>query len=138
VRKAETELLCTLSEITTRSLLRQKLHAECPVISQLLPPSSAGHGDPQRAGAVSAVEQHAGKRGVLPDGALPRGLSRVEAARYIGVGTSTFDAMVKGGTMPKPKTIGARRVWDKWKLDVAFSELPGDEDCGDDVWDQVS
>jgi predicted DNA-binding transcriptional regulator AlpA len=78
------------------------------------------------------------RRSSLPEGALPRGLRREEAAAYIGVSPSTFDTMVKGGTMPKPKTIGARRVWDKWKLDAAFNELPGDEVCGDDVWDQVS
>jgi excisionase family DNA binding protein len=62
----------------------------------------------------------------------------VEAARYLGVGTTTFDALVKDGTMPKPKTIGARRVWDRHKLDIAFDELPGDEDAGHDgVWSDV-
>lgn len=86
---------------------------------------------------MGEVERQAEKRGALPQGALPRGLSRTEAAAYVGVGVSTFDSMVKSGTMPKPKTIGARRVWDKWKLDAAFSELPGDEEC-DDVWDRVS
>ena len=84
------------------------------------------------------VEQQAGKRGAWPDGVLPRGLNRIEAARYVGVGTSTFDAMVKGGTMPKPKTIGARRVWDRHKLDAAFDELPGDEDTRHhDTWEDV-
>ncbi len=32
----------------------------------------------------------------------PRGLSRVEAAHYIGVSPSLFDAMVKDGRMPQP------------------------------------
>ena len=39
------------------------------------------------------------------------GLSRVEAAEYIGVSSTTFDAMVADGRMPHPKEIGSRRVW---------------------------
>lgn len=74
----------------------------------------------------------------LPDGALPRGLSRRQAAEYVGISPSKFDAMIKNGIMPKPKIIGTRRVWDKWRLDEAFSELPGDECRDDDVWDKVS
>ncbi|WP_413219532.1 helix-turn-helix transcriptional regulator [Tritonibacter mobilis] len=55
---------------------------------------------------------------------LPRrGLSRVEAAQYIGVGTSTFDTMVKAGDMPKPVRIGARTIWDIHALDAAFDLL---------------
>ena len=74
----------------------------------------------------------------LPEGTLPRGLSRQQAAAYVGVSASTFDSMIKSGSMPKPKIIGARRVWDKWKIDAAFSDLPGDGGCDDDVWDRVS
>ena len=57
----------------------------------------------------------------------PRGLSREEAARYVGVGATTFDQMVKDRRMPRPKRIGARVVWDRLALDAAFSDLPGDE-----------
>lgn len=57
----------------------------------------------------------------------PRGLSREEAARYVGVGTSLFDEMVRDRRMPKPKLINSRVVWDRAKLDMAFSELPGDD-----------
>ena len=39
-----------------------------------------------------------------------RGLSRVEAAIYIGVGVTKFDALVTSGAMPKPKRIDGRRV----------------------------
>ena len=84
------------------------------------------------------VGQEAGKTRAFEHGALPRGLSRVEAARYLGVGASTFDALVKDGAMPKPKTIGARRVWDRHKLDAAFDALPGDHEAGhDDIWNDV-
>ena len=71
-----------------------------------------------------------GKTRAFENGALPRGLSRTEAARYLGIGTTTFDGLVKDGAMPKPKIIGARRVWDRHKVDAAFDELPGDEGAG--------
>ena len=54
----------------------------------------------------------------------PRGLSRDEAARYVGIGTTKFDDMVKDGRMPKPKRIDGRTVWDRIALDSAFSSLP--------------
>ena len=56
----------------------------------------------------------------------PRGLSREEAARYIGVGASKFDEMVKDRRMPRPKRIDGRVVWDRLALDAAFSDLPSD------------
>ena len=56
----------------------------------------------------------------------PRGLSRDEAARYIGVGTTKFDEMVADKRMPKPKRIDGRTVWDRIALDAAFSELPSE------------
>jgi excisionase family DNA binding protein len=54
----------------------------------------------------------------------PRGLSREEAARYVGVGGTKFDEMVKDGRMPKPKRVEGRVVWDRAALDLAFSDLP--------------
>lgn len=56
----------------------------------------------------------------------PRGLSRDEAARWIGVGCSKFDEMVNDGRMPRPKRIDGRVVWDRLALDAAFSDLPQD------------
>lgn len=62
----------------------------------------------------------------------PRGLSRVEAARYIGVSPGTFDKLVDAGTMPKPKEIRARRVWDRSEVDAAFTAMgEGAEDRND-------
>jgi len=55
---------------------------------------------------------------------MPRGLNREQAALYIGVGTTTFDAMVADGRMPKPKTVNSRVIWDRQALDVAFETLP--------------
>jgi excisionase family DNA binding protein len=58
----------------------------------------------------------------------PRGLSREEAARYIGVGATKFDEMVKDGRMPRPKRIDGRVVWDRLKLEAAFSDLPEEKE----------
>jgi integrase len=63
------------------------------------------------------------KRDPLPASLPPRGLSRGQAAAYIGVSPVTFDEMVKDGRMPPPKAINARRVWDRHALDTAFAEL---------------
>jgi predicted DNA-binding transcriptional regulator AlpA len=54
----------------------------------------------------------------------PRGLSRSEAAAYIGVSASLFDEMVKDGRMPGPKRVNSRVIWDRRQLDEAFEELP--------------
>ena len=59
----------------------------------------------------------------LPPSLPPRGLSREQAAEYIGVGATKFDEMVKDGRMPKPKSIDGRVVWDRIMLDEAFAAL---------------
>lgn len=56
-----------------------------------------------------------------------RGLSRVEAANYIGVSPTTFDKMVIAREMPGPKRVGSRKIWDVRALDLAFDDLPGDD-----------
>lgn len=71
-----------------------------------------------------------------PHTLLPRGLSREEAAEYIGVGASKFDQMVADGRMPQPKIIDARRVWDRHRLDSAFEALPDKEAVNE--WDEVA
>jgi len=62
----------------------------------------------------------------------PRGLSRTEAAAYIGVSPTLFDAMVADGRMPGPKRINARTVWDRLKVDAAFDALP--EEGNESPW----
>lgn len=57
----------------------------------------------------------------------PRGLSREEAARYVGIGTRKFDEMIVDRRMPKPRQIDGRTVWDRVELDIAFSDLPHQE-----------
>ena len=72
-------------------------------------------------------------RSTLPSGALPRGLSRVQSAEYVGISASLFDAMVKDRRMPGPKQINRRTVWDRRALDAAFEALPDDNN---NPWDQ--
>lgn len=72
---------------------------------------------------------------------LPRGLSRVQAATYIGVSTSLFDQMVADGRMPPPREINSRRIWGRHQVDASFDDLPGGSDQGarivGDSWDEV-
>jgi excisionase family DNA binding protein len=65
-----------------------------------------------------------------------RGLSRVEAAAYVGVSPSKFDELVLDGRMPAPKRIDGRKVWDIHNLDIAFDALPFEnETSGGSTWD---
>jgi predicted DNA-binding transcriptional regulator AlpA len=63
------------------------------------------------------------------------GLSRAEAAEYIGVSTSLFVEMVSDGRMPPAKQINSRKVWMRTKVEKAFAELPEDgQDQETDPW----
>jgi predicted DNA-binding transcriptional regulator AlpA len=74
---------------------------------------------------------------VLPQSLAPRGLSREQAAAYVGVSPSLFDMLVKDGRMPGPKRINARAVWDRIELDEAFTALPGDN-APMNPWDEIA
>lgn len=82
----------------------------------------------------------ANRLAALPLSLPPRGLSRVESATYIGVSPTKFDEMVGTGTMPAPKAIDGRRVWDRHRLDSFFAALPdASGETGDDSqWDEVA
>jgi predicted DNA-binding transcriptional regulator AlpA len=68
-----------------------------------------------------------------------RGLSRTEAAIFVGVGETKFDELVATGRMPKPKRIDNRRVWDMHALDQAFDLLPDDgNDQIDRTWEDIN
>jgi excisionase family DNA binding protein len=53
-----------------------------------------------------------------------RGLSREEAAVYVGVSPGKFDQLVNDGRMPGPRRIDGRKVWDVRELDLCFDNLP--------------
>ena len=52
------------------------------------------------------------------------GLSRTQAAEYIGFTPTEFDHMVRQGAMPQPRRFGGRTIWDRREVDAAFSALP--------------
>ncbi|MGE8131600.1 hypothetical protein ACQKQD_32035 [Methylobacterium sp. NPDC080182] len=68
-----------------------------------------------------------------------RGLSRIEAARYVGISITTFDKLVREGKMPEPFRIGSRTIYDLRKLDAAFDVLSGSDEIdsftGWEDWD---
>ena len=67
----------------------------------------------------------------------PRGLSRVEAAAYVGIGVTFFDEKVEQGILPAPIALGKRRLWDRRELDAAFDILKqGMRISGDNPWDR--
>jgi predicted DNA-binding transcriptional regulator AlpA len=93
-------------------------------------------------GPVSTLSIGIGGKGAfrvsaLPASLPPRGLSRMQAAEYIGVGGTKFDEMVADGRMPRPTRIDGRTVWDKWKLDAAFSALDDAAGAAASEWDTL-
>jgi len=65
--------------------------------------------------------------GGYPHAYPPRGLSRIDAALYLGIGLHLFDDMVKDGRLPPPKKLNSRVIFDRIELDVAFQGLPVQE-----------
>ncbi len=84
-----------------------------------------------------AAHATANRANVLPTNLPPRGLSRAQAAAYVGVSPTKFDQMVSDGRMPRPKRVDARLIWDRQGLDIAFSALP-DNGVRDDPWMNVA
>jgi hypothetical protein len=81
---------------------------------------------------------------LLPASLPPEGISREQAAEFIGVSPNFFDQLVKDGRMPQPRRVGSRRVWSVAELRYCFHALPnngnvdGSEfDGGRDAYDQV-
>ena len=66
-----------------------------------------------------------------------RGLSRDEAAMYIGISATKFDEMVIDGRMPVPVKIDTRSVWDIRSLDLAFDALSTQNPVRANSWDGV-
>jgi predicted DNA-binding transcriptional regulator AlpA len=67
------------------------------------------------------------RAGSLPLGVMPRGLSRVQAAEYVGVSSTLFDHMVADSRMPKPARCGRRVLWDRRQIDRALDGLFNEE-----------
>jgi len=78
----------------------------------------------------------AARASVLPPSLPPLGLSRAQAAEFIGVSVTLFDQMVADGRMPRPKRINSRTVWDRLRLAEAFALLPDGEEGNANPWDE--
>ncbi len=74
-----------------------------------------------------------------PASYAPEGLSRAEAARYVGVSATTFDELVSVGEMPRPRRFRTvrRLVWLRRELDEALEDLAVDGAPAADPYDGV-
>lgn len=112
-----------------------------PVIFRHKPtPPVLGFVPPHLSGILRAPETQTDRPmpkrpAILPPTLAPRGLSRTEAAAYIGVSPTLFDHLVRDRRMPPPKRINARTVWDRKKLDRAFELIPDGDHSDHNPWD---
>lgn len=60
------------------------------------------------------------------------GLDRLQAAASVGISATLFDKLVAARTMPQPRVINSRRVWDVDDLRAAFKCLPKEGEVEDD------
>ena len=72
-------------------------------------------------------------------GVIARGLSRLDAAAYVGVSPVTFDKLVADGIIPAPVKLRGRKVYDRFRIDAdVFGDLTGtaanddERDCHDE------
>jgi hypothetical protein len=71
-----------------------------------------------------------------PPRTQPRGLSRLDAAHYLGISPSKFNEMRKDGRAGPPRLIDGRKIWDVRDLDAAFEALPLEKSSEvDEDWD---
>jgi len=61
---------------------------------------------------------------ILPSSLPPMGINREQAAAFIGISATLYDRCVEAGTMPGPRVIGGRQVYDVDELIRAFRQLP--------------
>jgi|GEM_PF-2864631 len=63
----------------------------------------------------------------LPTGVIKRGLTRAEAAAYLGLGTTEFNRWVTQGLVPPPLRRADRAPprWDRLALDAYLDRLSG-------------
>ena len=63
-----------------------------------------------------------------------RGLSRVEAAEYLGISPSKFDELRHTGQIGPAKIIGSRLLFDVLMLDDFFDALPDENHNAGEDW----
>jgi hypothetical protein len=65
---------------------------------------------------------------------LRRGLSRVEAAMYLGISPSKFDELRKADRIGPAKILDCRKLFDIDMLDKFFEALTDENADADDDW----
>jgi hypothetical protein len=63
-----------------------------------------------------------------------RGLSRLEAATYIGISPSKFDQLRKANRIPPPKVLDGRLIFTTERLDEFLDALPDEGQPDNDDW----
>lgn len=63
-----------------------------------------------------------------------RGLSRLEAATYIGISPSKFDELRKAHRIPPPKVLDGRLIFTAERLDEFLDALPDEDQTDKDDW----
>jgi hypothetical protein len=63
-----------------------------------------------------------------------RGLSRVEAAIYLGIFQSKFDELRKANRIPPPKILDGRLIFTVERLDEFLDSLPDENEAPNDDW----
>lgn len=61
---------------------------------------------------------------ILPASLPPVGINREQAAALVGISVSLYDKCVAVGTMPGPRMIFGRLVYDVEEVILAFRALP--------------
>jgi len=100
-------------------------------------PRSTGSIDPREVARLEPKSRPGGRaeRRISKIQLVPRrGLSREEAADYIGISPSKFDELRKNGRIGHPRRIDGRKVWDIYQLDRDFESFPVEGKDEDEDW----
>jgi Helix-turn-helix domain len=63
-----------------------------------------------------------------------RGLTRVEAAAYLGISPSKFDELRRANRIPPPKVLDGRLIFTTERLDEFLDALPDENQTGSNEW----
>ncbi len=63
-----------------------------------------------------------------------RGLSRTEAATYLGISPSKFDELRKANRIAPPKVLDGRLIFTVERLDEFIDALPDENQTDNDDW----
>ncbi|HEY6630519.1 MAG TPA: hypothetical protein VIZ90_03615 [Rhizobiaceae bacterium] len=64
------------------------------------------------------------RQAILPESLPPVGISREQAAAFVGISASLFDRLVHEGKMPPARALYSRLVWDVAEVTDAFRQIP--------------